>query len=350
MRLGIVPDAIGERIALGMGVVPTPVLHTLVGLTLARAIMVATKLGIFEIVEQRPAAPEEIARASNADVGATRKLLSALVTSDLLQERRGQYALSRTARRWLVESSATSLRDTTLSFLLESHRLDHLESFVKSGRAVDFHRTRNDPEAWNLYQRGMRGLAVLSAGEIGRRTWIPPGAREMLDIGGSHGLFSAAICRRRPGLRSVILDLPEAIEFAEPLLAAEKLGDRVSYRAGDARVTDLGVERYDVVFMSQLAHHFTDAENRALARRVHRALRPGGVFVIQELMRGGSRRLRGDQIGGLMDLWFALTSESGTWSFDEIAAWQRDAGLHPRRPVVLRTLPSGGQQGAIKKR
>ena len=36
----------------------------------------------------------------------------------------------------------------------------------------------------------------------------------MLDIGGSHGFLSATLCRRHAGLRSVVLDLPEAIVSA----------------------------------------------------------------------------------------------------------------------------------------
>jgi hypothetical protein len=35
------------------------------------------------------------------------------------------------------------------------------------------------------------------------------------------------------------------------------------------------------------------------------------------------------------DLYFALTSRSGLWSFDEMADWQRAAGLVPRRPIRI---------------
>jgi hypothetical protein len=41
------------------------------------------------------------------------------------------------------------------------------------------------------------------------------------------------------------------------------------------------------------------------------------------------------QVGGLMDLFFGLTSASGTWSAAEMADWQRQAGLTPRKPLRL---------------
>ena len=70
-------------------------------------------------------------------------------------------------------------------------------------------------------------------------------ADSMLDIGGGHGHFSAAFCRRHPRLKSTILELPEAIPHAAPLLAKEGLGDRVIHRAGDARIAELGEEVRD---------------------------------------------------------------------------------------------------------
>lgn len=96
---------------------------------------------------------------------------------------------------------------------------------------------------------------------------VPNGATEMPDIGGSHGYFSVAICRRHPGLRATVLDLPSAIEHAAPLLDAEGMSDRVQLVAGDALADDLDAKAYDVVFLMSLVHHFDEAANRALAER-----------------------------------------------------------------------------------
>lgn len=63
---------------------------------------------------------------------------------------------------------------------------------------------------------------------------VPPKAQTMLDIGGSHCYFSVASCRRRAGLRAVVLDLPQAVEQAAPLLEAEGMGERVTLEARHA--------------------------------------------------------------------------------------------------------------------
>ncbi len=43
-----------------------------------------------------------------------------------------------------------------------------------------------------------------------------------------------------------------------------------------------------------------------------------------------------------------VASASGTWSCQELAQWQHDAGLEPRKPIRLRTSPDAVIQAAVK--
>jgi len=117
------------------------------------------------------------------------------------------------------------------------------------------------------------------------------------------------------------------------------MGDRVVLRAGDALTDDLGEATFDLILAFSLVHHFDDATNRLLARRAARALRPGGYLVIGDALRPRSPG-KGGQQGAFFDLYFALTSESGLWTFDEMRSWQVEAGLVPRKSMSL--VPGGG--------
>jgi SAM-dependent methyltransferase len=180
----------------------------------------------------------------------------------------------------------------------------------------------------------MRAQAGLAAGWLARALKLPDGATRMLDIGGSHGYFSVALCRRYPQLSAVVLDLPQAVAEAAPLLSAEEMGDRVAHRAGDALTDELGTEEYDLILAFSLVHHFDAETNRRLAARCAGALRPGGIYVIGDLVRPDSPR-GASAMDLFYDLYFALTSQSGLWSTEEMAEWQRSAGLVPRKAVRL---------------
>lgn len=347
MRIGAKAENPIERIALRLNVAPTPLLETQMAFTLARVVMAGAKLGVFEALAAGASSPAAVAERCRTDAAATEKLLFALAAAGYAQGDRDGYELTPMARKWLLADSPTSLVDKLVFQLDEWDWIARTEEYVTTGKPLEIHQSLTSDE-WKSYQRGMRSLAGAFVPEAARRFPMPRDARDMLDIGGSHGYFSVELCRRHPNLRAVILDLPEAIEHAAPLLAKEGMGDRVVHRAGNALTEDLGVETYDVVFTASLLHHLSDAQNRDLAGRVARALRPGGVYAIFDAFRPRTPKESG-QVPALLEFYFALTSQSGTWTPDEMSGWQRAAGLQPRRPIRLRTTPGAGIQAAVKR-
>ncbi len=309
--------------------------------------MAGVELGIFECLEQSPSFAADIARHCATNASATTLLLDALVASNYLVLAGDQYALAARSRKWLLRSSPNSVRDKILLQAVEWCWLTHLEEFVRTGAPLDFHLTMSDAER-DLYHRSMRAIAGIAGREVGWRTPVPCNARLMLDLGGSHGHFASSICRRHPHLRAEVLDLPEAIEKAAPLLAAERLGNRVVHVAGDVTQIDLGNEKYDLIFMSNLAHHLSEEQNLVLAQSVARALRPDGFFVIQEAAKP-STLVRAGQTATLLGLYFALQSKTDvrSWSVADMQRWQAQAGLVGLKAKRLYTAPGWVQQIAM---
>jgi SAM-dependent methyltransferase len=349
VRFGAVPENPVEWLIARLNVAPRPLLETQMAYTLARLIMVGTKIGVFEAVSDGAATPDEVASRCGTSVVGTEKLLFALAGAGYLRANDRGYVLTPVSRKWLLRDSPDSVADKLLFQFLEWDLMERAEDYVRTGEPVDLHGPHLGVEGWDLYQRGMRAMANAFAGEAVRRMPVPKGARRMLDIGGSHGYYSVALCRRHEELRSEVLDLPEAVERAAPLLAAEEMGDRVVHRAGDALTSELESEAYDLVLIAQLVHHFSEEQNLELAARVAEALRPGGVFAVLDEFRPRTAKEAG-QMGAVLEFYFALTSQSGTWAVEEIAEWQRQAGLAPRGPIRFRTSPGVGIQAAAKAR
>lgn len=347
MKIGALPESVVEWFALKLELAPRALVDTHAAMLLARTVMAGSELKIFDALGAGPLTAEETAMACGTDPAATALLLDALASCGYLRLANGKFELTRRSR-WLLTGSSSSVRDKLLLQVVEWRWLETMEQFVCSGRPLDFHESMSGKER-ELYHRGMRALAGIAAPEVARRIPIPKGARRMIDLGGSHGHYAAEICRRHPALAAEVLDFGDAIEAAGPLLAAEGLGERLVHRVGDAATTDLGVEQYDLVLMSNLAHHLDDAQNRALTTRVARALKPGGAFVIQEPARA-ERPGQAGQIPALLGLYFAMQSRPGvrTWTVAEMTEWQRSAGLKILRAKRLRTAPGWVQQAAIK--
>ena len=386
MRLGAVPETPVEWLALRLGLVPTPLVDTQLAFAFARTLMVAARIGVFEALAEGEADALEVARRCATAPGPTEQLVHALVGMGYLRPGRDRQrvALTREARRWLTRSSPDEVVDKVLFAFDEWHIVEGYEAYVRDGRTLDLHAAlgREEPDppagaprpgqavvpataspapaaalpetgrgarttAWVRYQRGLRAVAGVSAAEVGRVTPVPRGARRMLDLGGAHGRFAAAILRRHPKLAGVVLDLPSAVAASAELLAAEGLGERLRHRAGDALVDPLGAGDVDVVFASQFNHHLSQADNRRLAGRVAEALRPGGLYVIQDLARPADpREARRARLGALLDLYFGAASAAGTYTVEQMRDWLREAGLRPLRPRWLRTLPGLVQQAA----
>jgi SAM-dependent methyltransferase len=356
VRVGVIPENTLERIGLALDLAPVPLAEGLFSFLLARTVMIGTRIGVFEALAGAPRTATEVAAACGTDARATERLLHALagcrylsvsLDTDAGGREAPRYALTAGARRWMLADTKDSCRDRILLQFLEWDWFEHAEDFVRTGKHHEAFAGLSD-EGWGVYQRGMRAGAPALAWELARRIPAPKRPARMLDLGGGHGAYSAALLRRHPTLSSTILELPEAIAHAAPIAAKEGLGERLVHRGGDALVDDLGREEYDVVLLAALAHHFDDDQNRALMARIARALKPGGVVAVFDVFRPPPGRAP-KQVGGLLDLFLATISPAGTRTAREVADWQKSAGLAPRRVFFLRIAPDIGAQCAVKR-
>ncbi len=337
MKIKNQPENLLEWVALRANLAPTPLIDTQVAFNAARAIMAGAELGIYETIGKNLKTSDDIAAACKTHPEATKHLLDCLVGIGYLNWSDGKYSIKPKYHKWLLKESESNLIGKLRFQLLEWDWMGKLEDYVRTGKPLDLHGSVS-PKEWELYQEGMRDLSVNAAKDLAKKIPVPKDATQMLDIGGSHGLFSIELCKKYPGLSSTIMELPGAIEAASAIAKRYDTTNRVKYVAGNALADDLGKEKYDVVMINNVVHHFTSEQNYALAKKVAAALKPGGIYAIGEFLRA-SKPGEGGVIGATSGLYFSLTSSSGTWSSDEIADWQKAAGLKIEKPVTTIVMP-----------
>lgn len=337
MKLKIKPEGLIERIALWFNLAPLPLVDTQLAFNAARSIMAAAEVGVFDALGKGAKTNERVVESTHTDPTATKHLLDCLVGLGYLKWNKGIYSIRPKYYKWVLKEYPSNLIGKLRFQLIEWNWMANLEEYVRTGKPINFHSTMT-PHEWARYQEGMRDLSVNVAKELAGKLKLTANASRMLDIGGSHGLYSIELCKKHPSLTSTILELPGAIDRASAIAAQHGLSDRVKYQAGNALTDDLGEEQYDLVMINNVVHHFSAEQNIALAKKIAGALKPGGVYAIGEFMRL-HKPGEGGAVAATAGLYFALTSSSGTWSEKEMKDWQTEAGLKTRKSIGLLSLP-----------
>jgi hypothetical protein len=324
MKYGLIPTSIVERIALWSGKVPVPMVDALFGPLKTRAIMAGVQLGVFEAMRDGKHAAADLAARLSLDADALEMLLRGLVVCDYVVQRGDRFALSPLARRTMIAGAPMELTGFLRFNYAQWEFIEHLEDLVRTGRGLDFHETMTSPERWRDYQRGMLEAARFDAPIVAARVPVAKGARSVLDLAGSHGLYGAMICRRHPPMRSIVIDLPQAVAHARANARAEGLDDVVTHRDGDLLTADLGRD-HDVVLLSNILHHFVPERIVFILQRARAAMKNGGTVAIWEIEapKKGSRVTEGDGAA----LYFRLTSTAGAFHGDQYAEWLGQAGF-----------------------
>ncbi|MHB0870591.1 MAG: methyltransferase [Chloroflexota bacterium] len=332
MKLGLIPQNPLELLAIWLRRVPTPMGESVFAMMLSRAIMAGVRLGLFDALEVEPLTTDELAARIRCSPSGVEALAEALTSSGYLVRRDGRLRNGPATSRWLVPSSPHYLGN------LIRFNYDHwswwseLEDHLVRGDPVEIHHRQQTEEELRRYVLAMRDMARLCAGEVADAIPLPREARRLLDVGGSHGAYSAALCRSHPGLRATVVDLEPVARIGRQLVAEEAMGERIAYLAADATRDPLG-EGFDALLLFQLLHHFPPRGARLLLERVSAALRPGGLIALLEPASAGSQ-----QLAGLLYLHYFLSSGGRVHRRRHIEAWLAEVGFYR---VQSRRLHSG---------
>ena len=336
-----------EWLALRAGLVPTAAAHAVGGMALSGIMIAAVRTGITARLAEGHATVPELAADLGLDPLPTRLLLDCLRSAGHVTERSGRYGLSRSARRWLDPASPLSVATYVAGTADYWPWWSGLDEAVRTGKTSGSHDAGPDDPYWRRYITGQRALARLSAAEVAKKLPLPARPRTLLDIGGGHGGYSAALCERHPTLHATVLDLPGSAAIGRELIAAAGLADRVSFREGDATTADLD-RGYDAVLCFNLVHHLPPDEAAALFRKIGDAINPGGTLAVLDVFAEPGRRASAH--ADLLALFVYLSSGARVHTPRELGGWLHDAGFAPPKKIRILRIPGLALQVATKQK
>jgi len=338
MRITAAPDGIAERIGLLLNRLPTPIGEAMFAMPVARALQVAQRTGMLAALAEGPRDPAELAEHLGLQTTGTELVLDVIASLGHVELRAdGRYEMSERARRWLDPGSEHYLGDFLADTAEYWQWWQGLEDLVRDGRHVELHDRDPDDPYWRSYIQGQYQLARLSSAEVAKEVPLQRNAHSLLDVAGAHGEFSMAVCRRHPGMKATVVDLPGSARVGREIVSGAGMDDRVHHVEGDMFEADLGGP-HDGALCFNIVHHLTPERARELFARIRSALRPGAPLCVLELYDRPEGRK--PDSGSILGLFFHLTSGADTYTVEQVSHWLEETGFaHPQKHT-FRTLPS----------
>jgi len=284
----------------------------------SRTLQAACLLKIFTRLADEPADAEELAERCNVQADMLEKLLIACCAIDLLTKEQSIYRNTELADMYLVEGRPMYQGNIIL------HALNVWDVWTQlPSRLMDDPAGAVGSQQENFIL-GMHNLAMAGRGELFLKAADLSGRKHLLDLGGGPGTYSVLACRHWPGLRTTLLDLPETIAIARPLIEKANLLDRITLREGSWDDDDYG-SGFDAVLMSNILHGPASGAPAKLTK-AYNAMDPGGLLIVQEFVLNDTRT--GPTVPALFNIMV------GAYSRPELFAAVQEAGFGDVRMTV----------------
>jgi len=292
----------------------------------AQVLLTANRLGLFALLGDKSMTAEEVAVGLTIKPRSTRLFLNACASLGLLDKQQDRFANSALARAFLVAGSPAFMGNTIQYSDNLYATWGHLEEALRTDRPQlpEDSYLGDDPATTRAFVYGMHERALGIGRNLVELVDLK-GRKQMLDVGGGPGTYSALFAQRYDGLRSTVLDLPGVVAIAREILDDLGVADRVDTLPGDHRTTTFPGGN-DVVLISGVLHRESEAGCRRLIRNARESLVPNGLLVVSDVFTdaGGA----GPAFAALFGLNMLLTAPDGGVHADaDVAAWMRDEGL-----------------------
>lgn len=254
----------------------------------ASALEAIARLGVADALYRGPRDVGEIATELGLDEGALYRVLRALASDGLLEQRGRTFALTAVTRP-LASKAPNSVHQAVRSAGSAHNRSlwANIEVGLAPGKPV-FERLHGQSFWQYLGQHPAEAAEfdasmaeyTREAAELIAASYDFGRFGSLVDLGGGAGELLAAILAAHPALAGVNVDLPHAVRRAPETFRARGVEKRAEVVAGDLFE---GVPAgHDAYLLKNVLHEMPDEAARVPLGHVRRAIRPGGRLLVVE--------------------------------------------------------------------
>jgi 2-polyprenyl-3-methyl-5-hydroxy-6-metoxy-1,4-benzoquinol methylase len=278
----------------------------------------ALKTGIFSaLIEEKDI--DTLTSELNADKRAMYIVLEALCDMGYVEKKKDKYIIAKRVRPMFIKGGDEYVGGYLPHFMNKIKAWLELPLIIKGEKPG-----RKKPENIGVFMNAMasRPDAIVEkvVDECLKRK---KDARNVIDLGGGPGKYSRAFVNR--GLKAVLFDMPETIDHVSKefrLSGIKELRIKKGDFSNNEFVKEFKEHSFDIVFMGNITHIYSEDENRMLLRRVGKLVKKGGMVAIEDFVRGRSPSASMFAVNML-----ASTVSGGTWTEEQYREWLNGAGF-----------------------
>ncbi|MBA3515140.1 MAG: methyltransferase [Pyrinomonadaceae bacterium] len=274
--------------------VPPPdaiLMQMLFGALMQRSICVATKLGIADLLSEKPQTATELAAKTETHAPSLYRVLRTLASAGIFAKTADQKFELTPIAALLRQGTPNSMRD--FAIMMDEEWIwsawGELMYSVKTGRVAhekvqglsSFEFFTQNREAGMVFNRAMTNLSLSVIPAI-VEAYDFSGVGKLVDIAGGHGLLLAGILKANPQVQGILFDLPSVIEGADELLHKEGVRHRVEFASGDFfQSVPAGAGAY---MMKHIIHDWDDEHSIRILQNIGSAMNKNGKVLIVEMV------------------------------------------------------------------
>lgn len=278
----------------------------------------ALKAGLFEaLAEEKDIVT--LARELHGDERALFIMLEALSVMGYINKRQGRYVISNRACPMFLERG----EEYVGGFL--PHFMDIMKAWLMLPYIIKGEKPEREKRDVAAFMHAMASKTDENVEET-VKTCLKrkPDAKNLLDMGGGPGTYSRAFVNK--GIKSVVLyDMPDVIEYVSREFRLKEIKN-LALKSGDFTKNDFEKEfkgeSFDIVFMANICHIYSEEENRILIKRAGKLVKPGGMVAIEDFVRGRSPMAEMFAVNML-----ANTEGGNTYTEAQYREWLEEGGF-----------------------
>jgi len=329
-------------------VTPERILQMTWGFAPPLILEVAVQHQVFDFLDNAPGhtLAEVVAHVGGNDRG-WRAILNALVGFNFLAKDGELYTTTPESSAFLVSSKPAFigglLKHTSRQLLPTWLQLSEVVKTGQPARKVE--NIKDGEKFFAEFVSDIFNLSYPSAKLLASHLQLEKSAStvQVLDLAAGAGVWGIALAQSSPHVQVTAVDWPGVLPVTRQHAERFGVAGQFAYSAGDLLEAEFptGV---DVVTLGHIIHSEGEARSRALLKRVHAALKPGGTIAIAEFTPNATRT------GPPQALIFAVnmlvnTKVGDTFPFVEVESWLKEAGFTDARelpcpgpaPLILAT-------------